>query len=87
LAPEEIDGQDSFARPRMPADDGRLTGLEILLQDVEQPYAGGRDIGFSTLKNRSRDQGIKSISLYPVFPSLTAPTSKANPQSQAISCG
>ena len=42
MAPDEIEGQHSLASPRAPADDGRLTGLEILPQDVEQPCRQAR---------------------------------------------
>ena len=41
MAPDEIEGKHGFASPRTLADDGRLTGLEILPQDVEQPLPAG----------------------------------------------
>jgi hypothetical protein len=36
VAPDEIDSQHGFARPRTPADNGRIVGLEILPHGVEQ---------------------------------------------------
>ena len=41
VAPDEIEGKHGFNSPRTLSDDGRLTGLEILPQDVEQPLPAG----------------------------------------------
>jgi hypothetical protein len=46
VAPDEIDGQHGFARPRTPTDNGRMADLEILPHGVEQSLsANARHLG------------------------------------------